>query len=95
MLEILLLLSLSRWIEKLATKKGEKPYRWRLIMVGSWFGAEFAGAFIAYLITNNLLYAYVAAIACAATSLFVVWNKLKQKPDKESWVDTIGVEAEK
>ena len=77
MLEILALLSLAKWIEKLAAKKGEKPYRWRLIMVGSWFGAEFGGAFLTYLITKNFLYAYAAAIVCTIASLFIVWNKLK------------------
>lgn len=60
-------------------------------MVGSWFGAEFGGAFVVYLITNNMLYAYLAAIACAVGSLFVVRSRLNRLPDKEDWIDQIGV----
>lgn len=93
MLEILVLLSLVKPIEAIAAKKGEKPYRWRLITVGAWFGAEITGALIARMITSNMLICYASAIPCAIASYFVVKHTLKQMPDKQDdLLSTLGQE---
>jgi hypothetical protein len=93
MLEILALLSMAKYIEKIATKKGEKPYKWRLIMVGAWFGSEILVAFFTYGLTNDIFIAYGAAIGSAIASYFIVRYKLKQLPDaEEDWSNTIGQE---
>lgn len=92
MLEILVLLALVRPIEAIAAKKGLKAYKWRLITVGAWFGSEFGGAFLAYLVTGDFLIAYAAAIVCAVSSYFVVKYKLNQKPDIDL-LETIGQEV--
>ncbi|MCD6013120.1 MAG: hypothetical protein K0Q79_2982 [Flavipsychrobacter sp.] len=93
MLEILVLLALVRPIERMAAKKGEKPYRWRLIVVGAWFGSEFAAAFLTYLLTENMLVTYLVAIGCAVASYFYVKYKLNQKPDMDL-LETIGQEVQ-
>lgn len=83
MLEIFVLLALLKPIEALAKRKGLKPYKWRLITVGAWFGCEFAFGFVTYMVTTNILIAYGAAIVGAIGSYFYVKNKLNQLPDKE------------
>lgn len=95
MLEIFVLLALLKPIEALAKRKGLKPFKWRLTTVGAWFGSEFVIGLFTYLITNNVLISYGAAIAGAIGSYFYVKNKLNQMPDKEDdLLTTLGQEVQ-
>jgi hypothetical protein len=93
MLEIILLIQLTKSIARIAERKGLKPGTWKLYVILAWFGSEFFFGFIAYwLFTNDLYSAILTAYLCALGSYFVVRAVLKNKPDaiKDEWIEQIG-----
>ncbi len=93
MLEIFIIITLCRKIEPLAILKGQRVNRWKLWVVLAWFFAEFLGAFIGYMITNDtilsvILFGYPAAYV----SYMLVKKRLSAMPDKDDWAETIGSE---
>jgi len=82
MLEIILLIFLTKNIGNLAFQKGIKPGPWKLYTVLAWIGAEFAGAFIGYLIFEEIVPAVLVGIALAVASFFILKNVLSKKPDQ-------------
>ena len=83
MLEIILLIFLTRKIGTLAETKGLPAKRWKLYLVLAWIGGELLGAVIAVMIfgPDNLFSCFLIAIGCAATSYILIKNYLSKLPD--------------
>ena len=94
MLEIIILYFLTKKIGALAVTKGLPAGRWKLYLVLAWIVAELFGAVIAVMIfgKDNLFSALLVAIACAASSYFILTNYLNKLPDvvDEEDVNNIG-----
>ena len=94
MLEIIILIFLTKKIGVLAGIKGLPVGRWKLYLVLAWIGAELLGAIIAVIIfgKENLFSTFLVAIACAASSYFILTNYLNKLPDivDEEDVNNIG-----
>lgn len=94
MLEIIILIFLTKKIGVLAGIKGLQAGRWKLYLVLAWIGAELLGAIIAVIIfgKENLFSTFLVAIACAASSYFILTNYLNKLPDivDEEDVNNIG-----
>ena len=96
MLEILILIFLTRKIGVIAATKGLSAGRWKLYLVLAWIGAELFGAVIAVMIfgKDNLFSTFLIAVACAASTYFIITNYLNKLPDvvDEDDVNNIGRE---
>ena len=96
MLEIIILIFLTKKIGILAATKGLPGGRWKLYLVLAWIFAELFGAVIAVMIfgKDNLFSTFLVAIACAASSYFILTNYLNKLPDvvDENDVNNIGRE---
>ena len=96
MLEIIILYFLTKKIGVLAATKGLSPGRWKLNLVLAWIVAELLGAFVAVIIfgKDNLFSALLLAIACAASTYFMITNYLNKLPDAvdDEDVNNIGRE---
>lgn len=94
MLEIIILFFLTKKIGVLAATKGLPAGRWKLYLVLAWIVAELFGAVIAVMIfgKDNLFSALLVAIACAASSYFILTNYLNKLPNvvDEEDVNNIG-----
>ncbi len=92
MLEILLLVSLTRKIAAIAERKGVKPGTWKLYVILAWFGGEFAGGFAGALLSLDRILIYLLAICCAVASYFLLRYKLNSMPDviADDWINHIG-----
>lgn len=92
MLEIPALILLSRYIGKLAERKGEQKTRWKIRFILYWFGLEFLGMFVGLLLfdpQSNLFSIMMVMLMFAVTGFFLVRKKLEQLPDKNSLEDDI------
>ena len=83
MLEIILLIFLTKKIGTIAEAKGLPPKRWKLYLVLGWIGGELLGAIVAVMIfgPDNLFSCFLIAIACAASSYLLIKNYLNKLPD--------------
>lgn len=83
MLEIILLIFLTKKIGTLAETKGLPPKRWKLYLVLGWICAELLGAFIAVMIfgPDDLFSCFLVAIGCAGSSYLLIKNYLSKLPD--------------
>ena len=91
MLEIILLISLTKKIGFLAAAKGLKPGTWKLYTVLAWFGSEIAGGVIGAILFEETIIFYLLAIACAVGSYFLIKAHLNKLPDQtDNWIDQIG-----
>lgn len=90
MIEILILIFLTRNIGTLAERKGLPKGRWKLNVVLAWIGCEMAGLFISMVIVSNLVVNIVFGLACAFGGYLLVKHRLEQFPDKDEWIDQIG-----
>ena len=96
MIELILLLFLSRNIGALAIKKGLPPGRWKFIMVIAWIIYEIIGMMIwlGLFGTGNLVGLMGFGLACAFGGYLTVRYILENKPDdkiKED-INRIGVD---
>lgn len=94
MLEIIAVIILSKNNGKLAVTKGLKSGTWILYTVLAWIAGEFIGAVAGILIfgEENIISAYILAIAGAITSYFIIKNILQKKPDTfDDDINRIGV----
>lgn len=94
MLEIILLVILTKRIGVLAEKKGLQPGVWKLYTVLAWIGAEIVGVTASMMIfgMEELFPAYLLGIGCAATSYFVILSFLNKKPNNlEEDINRISV----
>lgn len=92
MLEIILLIFLTRGIGFTAERKGLNPSKWKWITVGAWIGFEFLGVFVGMLLfgQGNLIGLMLFGIASAFGGYLVVKYNLDKKPDAEDDIDRIG-----
>lgn len=94
MIEIIVLIFITREIGRLAEKKGLKSGLWKLYNVLGWLAAEIAGAFIGILIfgTQNHMSVFLVAILFAVTSYFLIKGYLSRLPDAgfEDEINNIG-----
>lgn len=91
MLEIILLINLTKKIGLLADAKGLKAGTWKLYTVLAWFAGEVIGAVIGGMLTDEPIVYYLLAIACAVASYFLLKAHLNKLPDQtDNWIDQIG-----
>ena len=92
MLDIIVLIFLSRRIGALATLKGQKPGLWKLYLVLAWLGFEILGLSIGILISKNLIMAILLGLASAFGGFLLIQYRLEQLPNiqEENWMDRLG-----
>ncbi|MEO5984657.1 MAG: hypothetical protein ABIP80_04080 [Ferruginibacter sp.] len=83
MIEILVLIFLTRDIGRLAVQKGLNKNRWKLYTVMGWVGLELLGILIGLLIfgPDNLFSVGLVALGFAFTSYVIVKASLTKRPD--------------
>jgi len=94
MLDIIVLIFLTRNMGALAVKKGLKPGTWKLYTVLNWFAAEIAGGVLGLIIfgKENYVAAIVMALGCAVASYFILKANLSNRPDDmDDDINHIGV----
>lgn len=93
MLEIILLVFLSRNISKLARSKGLRPTTWNIYLVTGWIFSEGIGIVVGLMIfgANNLISVALLAFGFAISSYYFLHWRLRQYPDIfEDDIDNIG-----
>lgn len=94
MLEIIILVFLTKKIGEIAISKGLPSGRWKLYTVLAWIAAEFIGAFVGVLIFgyDNLVSCFLLAVAGAIGSYFIIKGYLQKQPDilDENDINNIG-----
>lgn len=85
MLEIILLIFLTKNIGALAERKGLPARKWKWITVGAWLGFEFIGVIIGILMfgQDNLAGLMLFAIVCAFGGYLAVKYNLDKRPDNK------------
>jgi hypothetical protein len=83
MLDIIVLIFLTREIGRIAYAKGLKPLTWKIYTVLSWLVSEIIGIWVGILIfgTDNLVSIILVGIMFAITSYFIIKAQLKKLPD--------------
>ena len=83
MIEILVLIFLTRSIGRLALRKGLSPGTWKFYSVLAWFLGEIGGLFLGVWLfgTDRLIMLVLTAIPCAIAGYHVVRSSLERKPD--------------
>lgn len=86
MIEIILLIFLTKSIGKLAAKKGLPPGRWKFIVVMAWIGFEMIGMIIGMTLlgTGNLFGLMTLCLASAFGGYLLVRYILENKQDDKS-----------
>lgn len=84
MLEIIVLIFLTRDIGRLATSKGLKPSTWKIYTIFAWVFSELCGFFVGLMIfrEDNLFSIILVGLTFAITSFYIVKAKLKKFPDQ-------------
>jgi len=85
MIEIIILIFLTREIGKLALRKGQKPLTWKIYNVLGWLTFECIGLFVGLMIfgKDNLISVNLIGITFAVTSYFIIKAQLNKLPDHE------------
>ena len=83
MIEIIILIFLTREIGRLACSKGLKPITWKFYNVLGWLVFECIGLLVGLMIfgKNNLISVNLIGIAFAVTSYFLIKSRLNKLPD--------------
>lgn len=86
MIEIIILIFLTREIGRKAVLKGLKPLTWKIYNVLGWLTFEFIGLLFGLMIfgKDNLISINLIGIAFAVTSYFLIKAQLNKLPDKEA-----------
>ncbi|MEO9005106.1 MAG: hypothetical protein ABI288_10230 [Ginsengibacter sp.] len=86
MIEIIILIFLTREIGRMALSKGLKPLTWKIYNVLGWLTFEFIGLLFGLMIfgKDNLISINLIGIAFAITSYFLIKGQLNKLPDKEA-----------
>jgi hypothetical protein len=92
MLEIILLIFLTRNIGKIAVRKGLKKTHWIFYTIGGWVLTEILGILVGFMIfsQDNLFSIMMVGIAFAITSYFIIKAQLEKLPDVDNDIDQIG-----
>jgi hypothetical protein len=97
MIEILVLIFLTRKIGDIAARKGVPVGRWKLYTVLAWILGEFGGLLLSMAITDNLGMNILFGIVCAVGGYLFVKYRLEQMPDhneNDDWINKIGQEED-
>ena len=91
MIEIIVLIFLTREIGKLAHEKGLKPSTWKIYTVLGWFITEVIGLVVGVMIfgKDNLFSVILVGLTFAITSYFIIKAQLNKLPD-QSFDDDIN-----
>jgi Na+/H+-dicarboxylate symporter len=85
MLEIILLVFLTRKIGEIATRKGLPPFRWKLYTILAWIAFEGMGTLLGIMWfgfnPNDLIGLMLFAVAVAFGGYLLVRRILESKPD--------------
>lgn len=83
MIEIIVLIFLTKEIGRLAEQKGLKKNRWKLYTVLGWFALEIIGVIAGLILfgQDNLVSIGLIALAFAVTSYFIIKANLNKRPD--------------
>ncbi len=92
MLEIIILIFLTRRIGAKAFQKRQPKGKWQAAVVFGWLGFEIFGGMIGYAISRQILLAAFLALACAPGGYLLAKYRLDQYPDAQNndWADRIG-----
>jgi hypothetical protein len=94
MLEIILLIFLTKNIGVLAERKGLSPVKWKWITVGAWVVFELIGLFLGIIMfgQDNLVGLMLFGIVCAFGGYLAVKYNLDKRPDNliNDDIDSIG-----
>lgn len=82
MLEIILLIILTRKVGELAARKGEHKGWYKFYTVLAWIGFEILGVMISLTITRDLILNMLFGIVCAFGGFLLIKAKLDRLPDK-------------
>ena len=85
MLDLIVLIFLTREIGRLAGSKGLKPFTWKVYIVISWLIAEIIGVVAGVMIFGpyNLVSIILVGIIFAVTSYFIIKAYLNKLPDHD------------
>jgi len=85
MIEIIVLIFLTREIGKLAFNKGLKPLTWKIYTVVSWIVTEIIGFMLGLMIfrKDNLISVMLVGLTFAITSYFIIKAQLNKLPDQD------------
>jgi len=93
MLEIIILIFLTREIGRLAHSKGLKPGTWKIYTVLGWITLEIIGVIAGVIIfgKDNLFSIGMLGLAFGVTSYFIIKAQLNKLPDYfDDDIDNIG-----
>ena len=93
MLDIIVLIFLTRKVGRIAHEKGLKPLTWKLYTVAGWLVSEIIGIIAGILIfgQDNLVSVVLVGIAFAVTSYFIIKAQLRKFPDHfDDDINSIG-----
>lgn len=84
MLEIIVLIFLTKDVGRLAESKGVKPLTWKIYTVVGWIISEIIGIFVGLMIfgKDNLFSIILVGLAFAVTSFFIIKAQLNKLPDQ-------------
>ena len=85
MLDLIVLIFLTREIGRLAANKGLKPLKWKIYNVTGWLFFEFIGVIIGFFIfgKDNLITINLIGFTFAITSYFIIKGQLNKLPDQD------------
>lgn len=92
MLDLIVLIFLTREIGRLAFRKGLKPLTWRIYNVLGWLLFEIIGIIAGVVIfgIDNLISINLMGFAFAITSYFLIKARLNKLPDVDDDIDNFG-----
>lgn len=93
MIEIIILIFLTRDIGKMAAARGLRPSTWKIYLVAGWIVAELTGVIIGILIfgTGNIISAGLLGLGFAVTSYYGLRSVLNKYPHAyEDDINNIG-----
>ena len=94
MLEIVVLIFITREIGRLATRKGLPSLRWKIYTVVAWIAFEIVGFIISlfFFAPDNYFSIMMVGLMFAVTSYFLIKSKLNKMPDEDTNndIDNIG-----
>ena len=92
MLDLIVLIFLTREIGRLAFRKGLKPLTWRIYNVIGWLLFEIIGIIAGAVIfgIDNLISINLMGFAFAITSYFLIKARLNKLPNVDEDIDNFG-----
>jgi len=92
MIDLIVLIFLTREIGRLAFRKGLKPLTWRIYNVIGWLLFETIGLIAGLVIfgESNLISINLMGFAFAITSYFLIKARLNKLPDVDEDIDNFG-----